>query len=339
MTRPRRACRGGEGALALALALSIAASALACAPALAADDALAKSSRIIWGYEEGVCFNLPRGLAFDVARDEIVVANTAAHRVEIYSAVGRPLARFRHEVRREDGALVEGLPRCVAVDARGGYLVADNLANYVDRVDRRGRSIGRIEVPATPPGAPMALHVARDGGLWIGGPARDNRVYRFSPSGEALGAWGVSGTGPGQLQQIAAIATLPGGDVIVVCTGTELGIQIFTPDGVYLRGFGRHDVGPGNVSFPSGVVATDDARIWLSDELRQTVQVYDAQGAFLGMFGGMGQAAGDFLYPSAIATDGRRRIAVAEREGGRVQIFMTKEGGDAPRSEAASTGN
>jgi len=185
----------------------------------------------------------------------------------------------------------------------------------------------------------MALHVARDSTLWVGGPVRDNRVYRFSASGDALGAWGVSGTGPGQLQQISAIATLPDGSVVVACTGTELGIQIFTPEGVYLRGFGRHDVGPGNVSFPSGVVTTDDARIWLSDELRQTVQVYDAEGAFLEMFGGMGQAAGDFLYPSAIATDGRRRIAVAEREGGRVQVFIRKEGGDAPRSEAASAGN
>jgi hypothetical protein len=104
--------------------------------------------------------------------------------------------------------------------------------------------------------------------------------------------WGVSGTGPGQLEQVAAIATLPDGSVVIACTGTELGIQIFTPDGVYQRGWGRHDVGPGNVSFPSGVVATDDARIWLSDELRQTVQVYDAQGTFSNT--GMG-AAGDFL--------------------------------------------
>ena len=335
MERARAGSRSGVGALCLAFAVS----ATSFGPALAADDALVTGNRVIWGYEEGVCFNLPRGLAFDVARDEIVVANTAANRVEIYSAVGRPLVRFRHDVRREDGAVVDGLPRAVAIDARGNYLIADNRVPYVDRVDRRGRSVGRIEIPATPPGTPMAIHVARDGALWIGGPVRDNRIYRFSTSGEPLGTWGVSGTAAGQLQQISGIATLPDGNVVVACAGTELGIQIFTPDGVYVRGFGLHDVGPGNVSFPSGVVTTDDGRIWLSDELRQTVQVYNSEGTYLGMFGGMGQAAGDFLYPSAIATDGRRRIVVAEREGGRVQVFMTKEGGDAPRLEAASAGN
>ena len=333
MERTRRGWRSGLGALCIALAVS----AIPGEPARA-DEPLAKSGRIIWGYEEGVHLNLPRGLAFDVARDELVVANTASNRIEIYSPVGRPLIRFRHVIHRPDGSTADGLPRSVAVDAHGDYLIVDNLAFYVDRVDRRGRSIGRIGVSAVPPGAPMAVHVARDGGIWVAGPVRDNRIYRFDAAGKALGVWGVSGTGPGQLQNIAAIATLPDGSVVVACASTELGIQIFTPDGVYLRGFGKHDVGPENVSLPSGVIATDDARIWLSDELRQTVQVYDAQGSYLGMFGGMGQAAGEFLYPSAIATDGRRRIAVAEREGGRVQVFTTREGGDETRSDAAPAG-
>lgn len=333
MSGTGRRIRGLAGALCPALAI------LAALPAAgrADEDRLAAPERIIWGYEEGVRLNLPRGIAFDVARDEIVVANTASHRIEIYSPVGRPLTRFRHVVRPSGGS-DDGLPRSVAVDARGNYLIVDNLAFYVDRVDRRGRSIGQIEIPSEPQGVPMAVHVARDGGIWVAGPIRDNRIYRFDSDGKFLGAWGVSGTGPGQLQNISAIATLPDGGVVVACASTELGIQVFTPDGVYLRGFGKHDVGQENVSLPSGVAATDDARIWVSDELRQTVQVYDARGTFLGMFGGMGQAAGDFLYPSAIATDGRRRIAVAEREGGRVQVFTTKKGGDATRSEAAAAG-
>ena len=333
MGRVARGIRDTAGVLPLTLAISVLLPILGRAEGL-----IATPERIIWGYEEGVRLNLPNGVAFDLGRDEIVVANTASSRIEIYSPVGRPLTRFRH-VLRADGASRDGLPRGVAVDAHGNYLVVDNLAFYVDRVDRRGRSIGHIEIPSTPQGVPMAVHVARDGGIWVAGPIRDNRIYRFDAAGKPLGVWGVSGTGPGQLQNISAIATLPDGGVVVSCASTELAIQIFTPEGAYVRGFGKHDVGPENVSFPSGVGVTDDGRIWICDELRQTVQVYDAQGSFLGMFGGMGQAAGDFLYPSAIATDGRRRIAVVEREGGRVQVFTTKEGGDAPRSEAAAAGD
>jgi hypothetical protein len=89
-------------------------------------------------------------------------------------------------------------------------------------------------------------------------------------------------------------------------------------------GFGVHDIGMGNFSFPSAVASTQDGRIWVSDEIRQVIQVFDSTGQFLGMLGGQGQRPGEFLYPSALACDDGGRLAVTERVGRRLQLLRIR---------------
>lgn len=77
----------------------------------------------------------------------------------------------------------------------------------------------------------------------------------------------------------------------------------------------------GNFSMPSGMVATPDGRIWVLDEIRQSLQVFDGQGTFLAKSQGSGTALGDFVHPSSLAFDERALLAVADREVGRVQVY------------------
>ena len=305
--------------------------------AAAGSPELAMPDRIVWGFRDGVPFNQPKGLAIDAIRGEVIVANTGAHRLEIFSLGGRPLERMVHRVRSADGSWQDGLPRGVAVTADGRYLVTDNLSTLVDILDRRGRETGRIAPAFSASGAASAVHVSRLGDIWIGGPPRDDRVYRFGASFESLSVWGESGAGRGRLKNITAITTLPDGDVVVACASTELAIQIFSPEGAFRFGFGVHDLGPGNFSLPSGIAATDDGRLWISDEIRQNVQVFDSQGGYIGSFGGKGLGPADFLYPSALASDGHATVAVAEREAGRIQIFHLTEGGEGSESKSEVT--
>jgi DNA-binding beta-propeller fold protein YncE len=156
----------------------------------------------------------------------------------------------------------------------------------------------------------------------------------FCPDFAPRPSGGSAGHGPGQLSAITAIAELPDGSIAVACAQTELAVQIFDPTGKYLRGFGRHDIGQGNFSVPSGITATPDGRIWVSDELRQIVQVFNSEGQFLGSLGGGGLAPGEFLYPSALASDGGERLAVAESVGARFQVFSIASAGDGVETEA-----
>ena len=282
---------------------------------------------MVSGPEPGISFNGPRGIAFDAQHQEIVLANTDAHLIEIYTLGGDRRARFIHRVLGPGGQWVDGVPQALVVDRIGRILVSDKQAAYVDILDYRGRSIGRIEIPATvrdPNGGPGALAFTPDGGLLVAERGRRGRAYRYSPDYTFVGAWGDSGLAPGQLTTISGIAVAADGEVVVTCPLTELAVQIFSPSGEYLRGFGKHDIGEGNFSYASGVTIASGNRIWVSDQLRQIVQVFDLSGAFVQTVGSIGSGPGHFLYPSALASNGKDLVAVAECRGNRFQLLRVQ---------------
>jgi DNA-binding beta-propeller fold protein YncE len=286
---------------------------------------------MIAGPAPGVPFKSPRAIAIDAQHDEVLLANTGDHRIEIYSFGGARRARFIHRVQGTGGAWVDGVPVALAVDRAGRIFVSDALASYVDVLDYRGKSVARLELPAAIAPArvatrsgPGALAIAPDGGLLVAERGGENRVHRFGPDLGLVGSWGVSGLEPGQLSAITGLAVGRDGEVVVACAGTRLAIQIFSPTGEYLRGFGVHDIGPGNFSLPSGVAVSADGRIWVSDEIRQIVQVFEPSGKFIQSVGVGGRGPGEFHYPSALASDGKDLVAVAEREGNRFQLLRVR---------------
>ena len=281
-------------------------------------DALVQPRLIVWGYSDGASFRQPCGIAFDPTDGAIVVANKGDGRIETLSRTGRPLSRFVHRVLRADGSMVDGSPCALAFDRSGRLLVVDQRATYVDVLDRRGRPVTRLDIPA---GHANAITVGVDGTIWVGTAAEESRVYRFRRDYTPDGYWGEEGSAPGRLFNVTGLAVLADSTVAVACARTDQVIQIFTPAGGYLRGFGVHDVGNGNFSLPSGLVATADGRLWALDEIRQTLQVFDKDGNLLGTTGGRGAAPGEFAHPSSLATDGLGLIALTDREIGRVQVF------------------
>jgi DNA-binding beta-propeller fold protein YncE len=311
----RRRIGFGRACLALA-SLYLAFGAIAASPAHA--DPRLQRTLMVWGYTAGSTFNQPRGVTFDPKDGAIYVANTGEHRIEIFSKSGRPLARFVHRVSGQSGERVDGRPVTLAFDRSGRLLVVDQLATYVDVLDRRGRHVARLDVPA---GHPNAVAVGPDGAIYVGTATETAKIYRFRPDYAADGAWGEQGAAPGHLTNVGALAVLADGTVAVACAQTDLVVQLFSPAGQFLRGFGSHEVGEGNFSMPSGLAATADGRLWVIDEIRQTVQVFDAQGSFIATAGGRGAAAGEFAHPSSLTSDGGGLLAVADRELGLVQVF------------------
>jgi hypothetical protein len=310
------------GAVAVAVCACVSIATASIPPAI--DSAL-----VVPGPEPGIAFAAPGGLAIDAAHGEILIANTGAHRVDVIGLDGRARAHYIHRVQQPDGTWVDGLPVALSVDGRGRTLVVDNLAPYLDIVDFRGRSIARLAIPRSagePEEAlgPAAVAVARDGSILVGSRGASGRVFMFTPELALVRVWGVPGRDSGQIARITGLAATPDGHVVVLCLDTQRAVQIFESDGRFIRGFGVHDIGEGNFSFPSSVAVTDDGRIWVSDEIRQLVQVFDFAGRFLGAVGRVGSAPGEFLYPCALATDGKARLAVAERVSGRIQLLTIR---------------
>jgi len=273
-------------------------------------------------------FEQPLGVAIDASHGEIAVANTSAGRIEFFGRDGRPRGFFVHRVVNEQGLEVDGLPRHVATTADGRLLVTDARAAYVDVCDFRGRSLARLRLPAPDDriaagDGPGAIAVGADGRIFVASRGKAGRVHVLSPVGEPLATWDVPGTAPGQLASITALAVAPAGEVVVTCVATELAVQVFDASGAYLRGFGVHDMGPGNFSLPNGVAVTPDSRVWVTDGIRHQVQVFDITGKLLGVLGG-GEGSGALFYPSALASDGRGMFALVETGGRRLQLWWVR---------------
>ena len=281
----------------------------------------------LWGYAPGTALVEPRGVAFDPSDGAIYVSNTGAHTIEVFSKLGRPLGRFVHRVSRPTGEVVDGRPTALAFDASGHLLVVDQLAQYVDVLDRRVRPLTRLAIPA---GHPAAVAVGGDGTIYVGTGAEASAIHRFRRDYTPDGSWGDEGSGPGALRDVVALAVLGDSAIAVACERTDLGVQIFGLTGGYRRGFGTHEVGDGNFSLPTGMAVTADGRLWVVDDIRRTLQAFDAGGALVAVVTGSGTSRGGFDHPSGLASDGRGALAVADRGIGRVQVFdiqLPPEGG------------
>jgi len=314
MTRPFGTVRS------LAATVSIAALALlSSAPALGGPPT---ADLVLFGYTPDAAFRLPRAVALDSAHGEILVGDTGNHAIEVFSLTGRPLARYLHRVERRDSTWIDGDPIGLAVDSAGRVLVVDAAASYVDVLDGLGRSYARLE-PPTPVGVagPGAVTVLKSGAILIGMSGETGRIYRFTRDYAPDGSWGEAGRSPGQLASVMGLAEEASGNVLVLCPNTDLAVQRFTPDGHFVDGFARHDIGPGNVSFPSGITVAKDGLVYVTDELRHVVLVLDSTGRQLDAIGGGAPGPGQFQYPSALSCDNQGRLAVVERGSARLQLL------------------
>jgi DNA-binding beta-propeller fold protein YncE len=232
-----------------------------------------------------------------------------------------------HAVPDENGRLVDGQPRSLVVTPDGDIYVSDVSVPYVDHLDFRGRSLGRIALPSPDDrletGGAGALARAADGRLFVASRARAGRIYVVDANDRLVGAWGEKGARPGQLSAISGLAVLGDSELVVTCVSTELGVQVFDPAGHYRRGFGVHDIGMGKFSVPTGVTVSSDGRIWVVDSVRANLQVFDREGTYEGAVDG-NNAAAPWLYPSALASDGRGMFAMSESGGNRLRLMWVE---------------
>jgi DNA-binding beta-propeller fold protein YncE len=102
-------------------------------------------------------------------------------------------------------------------------------------------------------------------------------------------------------------------------------IQIFDPQGNFIRQMGSQGRGGGNFSKPKGVAVDTERRIFVADAMFDNVQIFDFEGNFLYYFGGPGHMKEEFWMPSGIWVHSDDTIWVADTYNGRIQIFQVVE--------------
>ena len=175
--------------------------------------------------------------------------------------------------------------------------------------------------------APRDIATAPDGSLYVAD-SRNHRIVHLDAQGMYLNSWGgfgdvLAGEVPGGLfNEPWGLAVGPDGLVYVADTWNHR-IQVFSPDGTFLRMWNAFDIVGTIDGFwgPRGIAIDQANRVFVTDTGKQRVVVFDSMGNYLTQFGGIGLEAGKLDEPVGIAVADDGRVYIADTWNYRVQVF------------------
>jgi outer membrane protein assembly factor BamB len=135
--------------------------------------------------------------------------------------------------------------------------------------------------------SPMALAFGPDGNLYV--VDLDSTVRVITPNGTQVRSWGSRGSATGQFffgaNDRADIAVGDDGLVYVMDGGNHR-VQVFQPDGTFVRHFGSFGTAPGQFMDPINLTVDPSGDVYLIDDAAQTVNKLDAHGTLIWSVGG-----------------------------------------------------
>jgi len=121
-----------------------------------------------------------------------------------------------------------------------------------------------------------SISVGKDGEIWACS-AKTSTIYRFNRIGGLILSFGHSGTREGQLNDPYDILFAPDGNVYVLDSGNGR-IQVFKPDGSFVRQFGS-DLKP-PLKNPHSFCLTKDLELVIADTGNDRIVVLGLEGSF-----------------------------------------------------------
>jgi len=184
---------------------------------------------------------------------------------------------------------------------------------------------------------PHKIYVDRDGNVWVvdmrsvnarereqhpQDAGKGHTVVKFSPEGKVLltiGKSGVAGNPPDALNEPTSIVVAPNGEIFIAeghsgqqpdaAPDTVARISKFSPDGKFIKSFGKLGSGPGEFKTPHDIALDPQGRLVVADRGNMRLQILDQDGAFIAEWKQFGR-------PSGVAIrDGMIYVADSESNG------------------------
>lgn len=208
--------------------------------------------------------------------------------------------------------------RGIAIDADDRVYVLGSAGVRV--LNGEGAEVATWRVPADA----RAIAVADDGTVYV---ALTTRILTFGRDGKALGAWGVEGTGPGELGHVTSISV--SGAHVLVADWKKLCIQRFTSTGRFVNLIGKRDDAKKLVGLlaPSAHLDFDvdtAGNVVVGNCGRLRVETYAMDGTLVSAWGKPGFAAERFApccNPSNLALMHDGNVVTAEKGLPRVKVY------------------
>jgi DNA-binding beta-propeller fold protein YncE len=167
---------------------------------------------------------------------------------------------------------------------------------------------------------PHKVYVDRDGNVWVvdqrgvnererlGNPqdaGKGHTVVKFSPEGKVLltlGKAGVRGNPPDALTEPTSVLVASDGRIVVseghsgqaptAPPDTVARISIFTPDGSFIRSFGKLGSGPAEFRTPHDITLDPQGRLFVADRGNNRIQILGLDGRFIAEWKQFGRPSG-----------------------------------------------
>jgi len=216
------------------------------------------------------------------------------------------------------GEGVYGRPHMVKCDEDDNIWAIDDGSNILYLYSPRGeilRTLGVRDLPGCDGehfDGPTDIAFGSEGEFYVSDGYGNRRVARFDGDLNFMGQWGSEGEGKGQFVLPHAVTTDPDG-LVYVADRTKWRVQIFSPEGVFLRQWTH-------IGKPFGIVYGHDEHFYVCDGTNARVTKVDSSGEIVGFFGNQGSGPGKLSTAHDIAVAPNGDILVAHLDG-KAQLF------------------
>ena len=247
-------------------------------------------------------FNIPRDIAV-TDRDEIVVADNARHRVQVFNSNGTLLRSFGRQG-NHPGEF--SYPRGIAVDKDKKIFVSDNHrvqifsweGRYLDSFDDKGNRDSNLSFP-------WGLSFDNKGNVIVAD--KGNALIKiFTPDGRFVMKIGAQGL----LSQPAHC--VQSDKYFIVSDWGEHCVKVFNSEGHFLYSFGERGQGDGEFNSPFGLLVTQSKHLLVCDPGNQRIQVFELNGTFVAKF--VGSKLGYLKSPQCIAVLSNDQFVVSDQK-------------------------
>jgi sugar lactone lactonase YvrE len=219
-------------------------------------------------------------------------------------------------------------PVGIALGPDGRIYVTDSFLKKICIFDRKARFVGYF-ASSVDFLQPVGIAYSRSGRCFWVSDSKRHVVHQLDEAGCSRQTVGRFGSGAGEFNFPGRLCVAPDGRMLVV-DSLNSRVQMFAPDGSFLRAFGAAGDRPGHFARPKAVALDRAGRVYVADALFDIVQIFDPGGSVLMEFGGHGARGGEFSMPSGLFIDGEDRIHVADTYNRRIQVFRLVTGAKQP---------
>ena len=248
-------------------------------------------------------------------RDEIVVADSWNHRVQVFDSNGTFLRFFGHKG-ENDGEFK--YPVGLAINKDRQIFVADLDNHRIQIFSWEGRHLGSLGGQGSLDSQlfkPWGLSLDSTGNVIVAD-SGNKLIKIFTPDGTFVMKIGGQGSLNGPVHCVQC------GEYFIVSDSDEHCIKVFNSEGHFQYKFGKQGQGDGKFDHPWFLSVTQSKHLLVCDVKNYRIQVFELDGKFVGKFGTNGSKLGEFNCPFSVAVLSNDQIVVCDEDNHRIQIFQ-----------------